>query len=303
MWWRMELAPEIEAAISRVRIFSTLEPNDLKKLAAACLLRHYATGEPIINEGSTGLGMFLITAGRVEVFKTHDGRKIPLAILGGGDVLGEMALLDDKPRSASAVALEQTDCLLLSRDRFRTLLKRRPRIAWPIVPSLARRVRDLQEQLLEAQNRVPEHGSTVRTVSETPAPEHAPDSNIGAGGSADADGSADGESSGHAEGCAGDSNGDVDSRTDVLRAPYAMFMTGAVCFGESARLLEVFFRSLDETSGLADGRPMHDVVRDFPQSLATAGKRSWDRGRRLPSTLIETFSDSIRSDWHGEDPD
>ncbi len=321
MWLRRAPSPEVEAALSRVQIFSALRLSDLEKLAAACLLRRYSAGEAMIEEGSTGLGMFLITAGRVEVFKTRDGHKVLLAVLGSGDVLGEMALLDDQPRSASAVAIEHTECLLLSRDRFRTLLKRRPRIAWPIVPSLARRVRDLQEQLLEAQNRTPAvlprlahaggtaslvnfpegtHPTVIKTLP--PAPEHLSTSHSSPGETDDC--SADSGCSDD-DGCSDDSGstGDSDSGADVLRAPYALIMTGAVGFGESARLCEVFLRSLDDASGLADGRPMGDVVRDLPRSLATAGMSSWDQGRRLPSKLLETFRDHLRSDWHGEDPD
>ncbi len=274
-----------------MQIFSTLGRRDLRKLSAACLLRRYRTGDSILDEGSTGLGMFLITAGRVEVFKTHDGRKIELAVLGKGDILGEMALLDDQPRSASAVAREDTECLLLSRDRFRTLLKRRPSIAWPIVPPLARRVRDLQEQLLDAEN------TPSAPPAQPPALPHPVDI-------VDADSTLI-----RREEPAQDLERvespleETDSRTDVLRAPYALMITGAVGFGESARMCEIFFRTLDESSGLADGRPMGEVIRGLPMSLATASMSSWQRGRKLPSRLFATFRDQLRSDWHGEDED
>ncbi len=309
---RREPSPEIESALSRVRIFSDLKPSDLKKLASACLPRNYSAGEVMIEEGSTGLGLFVITAGRVEVFKTHEGRKIPLAVL-GSEVLGEMALLDDQPRSASAVALEHTECLLLSRERFRTLLKRWPRIAWPIVQPLARRVRDLQEQLLEAKNRppgAPRRVDAIGTETPPPADEHvsAPDSESDeAGGVCCSAGECCSAGNGSlVDGSLADNNGSADdngSGTDILRAPYALIMTGAVGFGESARLFEVFFRSLDDTSGLSGGRPMGEVLRDFPQSLATAGLSSWDQGRRLPSKLLGTFRDNLRSNWRGEEPD
>ena len=270
-----------------MRIFSTLRPRDLRKLAAACLLRRYGAGDSILEEGSTGLGMFLITTGRVEVFKTYDGRKIPLAVLSGGDVLGEMALLDDQPRSASARALADTECLLLSRGRFRTLLRRRPRIAWPIVPSLVRRVRDLQEQLLAAANRAAAAADRARDADAADGvpepPPAAPSPEI-------------------VEPAAVAAAGDGDSEVDVLRAPYALMMTGAVGFGESARLVEIFFRALDESSGLTDGRPMGEVVRQLPESLLTAGASSWEHGRRLPSKLLETFRDRLQSSWREEDP-
>ena len=252
MWmprWFGKSSPEVEAALSRVRIFSALRRRDLRKLASACLLRHYAAGESMIEEGTTGLGLFIITAGRVEVFMAHENGRVPLAVLGEGDVLGEMALLDDRPRSASAAALEATDCLLLSRDRFRTLLRRRPRIAWPIVPSLVGRVRDLQTQLLDrASSRPPSDDSSSPDAEPALAePEPVPA----------APAEAEAVSAGTAGAPAPRPVEAVDGgqpAPDVLRAPYALMMTGAVGFGESLRVFEVFFRTLDETSGLSGGR-------------------------------------------------
>ena len=66
-----------------------------------------------------------------------------LAVVGSGALLGEMALIDDQPRSASAVALEPTECLLITRDSFHTLVRKDPEIAWCIVPTLAERMREL----------------------------------------------------------------------------------------------------------------------------------------------------------------
>ncbi len=302
MWWRQKSSPEVEAALARVRIFSTLGRRDLEKLSSACLLRHYNAGESILEEGSTGLGMFLITTGRVEVFKTHDGRKVELAVLGGGAVLGEIALLDDQPRSASAVALEDTECLLLSRERFRTLLKRRPRIAWPIVPSLARRVRDLQEQLLEAEHRAPalapvaDAADSTRVLPPSEVTLHLPPAEMTSPTETRREALVPELREIHGSETGGRSD------TDVLRVPYAMIMTGAVGFGESVRLCEVFCRSLDESSGLAGGRPMSEVMRNLPASFAAAGKSSWNQSRRLPSKLLATFRGHLRSDWREEDP-
>ena len=298
MWmppWFGKSSPEVEAALSRVRIFSTLGRRDLRKLSSACLLRHYDAGEAILEEGTTGLGLFIITAGRVEVFMAHEGGRVPLAVLGEGDVLGEMALLDDRPRSASAVALEATDCLLLSRDRFRTLLKRRPRIAWPIVPSLVGRVRDLQSQLLDRASSRPSSDGGSSPDAEPPAAEPEPVAAAPAEVEPASAGDA-GSPAPHLDEAADGGR----SEPDVLRAPYALMMTGAVGFGESIRVVEVFFRTLDETSGLSVGRPMGEVMRELPASVATAGNTSWDRGRQLPSKLLGTFREHLEADWRDE---
>ena len=128
MLWRQPVRPEIEAALVQVPIFAELSPRDIRRLSEMCHLKLYAAGETILEQGSTGLGLFVLVYGRVEVFKhpedvPPDGghmedRAVSLAVLEDGDVLGEIALLDDQPRSASAVALTETQCLLLSRERF-----------------------------------------------------------------------------------------------------------------------------------------------------------------------------------------
>jgi CRP/FNR family transcriptional regulator, cyclic AMP receptor protein len=295
MWWQRNPSPDVEAAVARIPIFSRLSPRDLRSVAARCVLRRFEAGETIIEEGSVGLGCFIITGGRVEVFKTREECKMPLAVLDAGAVLGEMALLDGKPRSASVVALEDVECLLLSREGFRALRKHRPWFAKRIDRALPGRIRHVQDQLFEAKlrelalmQRLGQGGVAPAASSsgEAPAPERAVAGVEPAAGS---------------DGSGSDGAGAEGSGTDVLRAPYALMMTGAVGFGESVRLVEVFFRSLDETSGLADGRPMGDVLRALPASLAAAGMSSWDAGRRLPSKLLGTFRDHLRSDWRGED--
>ncbi|MEM7587982.1 MAG: cyclic nucleotide-binding domain-containing protein, partial [Acidobacteriota bacterium] len=166
---------EIEAALAKLQIFSSLSSQDLSELAAQCLRKEYAAGVAILEEGSTGLGLFLLTSGRVEVFKQHGDRRLHLAELGRGDILGELALIDQQPRSASAVALEDTECLLLTRDRFRSLAETRPRITWALVPRLAMRNRELQDQLMAAQHSARlETASSEAASSEAMPPEIAP---------------------------------------------------------------------------------------------------------------------------------
>ena len=138
-------------ALARVPFFADLSRRDLKRLAVLCVPKQFEAGTEILKEGAVGLGLYLISDGRVEVFKTENERRRKLAVLGAGDVLGEMALIDDKPRSASAVALERTSALLLSRDSFRTVVKKSPSVAWALVPELAGRLRDVEDRLMAAE--------------------------------------------------------------------------------------------------------------------------------------------------------
>ncbi len=153
--------PNTEEALAKVPFFADLSSRDLKRLAALCVPKRFDAGAEILSEGAVGLGLFLITAGEVEVFKTEDGRRRRLAVLGTGDVLGEMALIDERPRSASAVALESTTALLLSRDGFETVVERSPAVAWAMVPELAARLRDAQDRLIEAEARADARGHEV----------------------------------------------------------------------------------------------------------------------------------------------
>ncbi len=142
-----------EEALAEVTFFKDLASRDLKRLAALCVPKQFDAGAEILSEGAVGLGLFLICEGRVEVFKTEDGRRRRLAVLGAGDVLGEMALIDEGTRSASAVALEPASTLLLSRDGFRTVVKKSPAVAWALVPELASRLREAQDRLIAAEAR------------------------------------------------------------------------------------------------------------------------------------------------------
>ena len=140
-----------EEALGKVAFFAGLNRRDLRHLATLCVPKTFETGAVILREGALGLGLYLISKGRVEVFKTERGHRRKLAELGSGDVLGEMALIDDKPRSASAEALEPTSALLLSRDSFRIVVKKSPAVAWAMVPELAKRLREVEDRLVEVE--------------------------------------------------------------------------------------------------------------------------------------------------------
>lgn len=94
-------------------------------------------GELIIKEGDVGNSMYFIIDGKVKIFKKHLGKELELAVLEDGDFFGEMALLDEFPRSASVVAL--ADCRLheLSKSDFQEIIEEYPRLGVKIVSSIA----------------------------------------------------------------------------------------------------------------------------------------------------------------------
>ena len=171
----------VEEQLARVEIFSKLSERQIRNLARQFVPRHYAKGELLIKKDDTALGMFLIASGRVEVFDTKDGNRINLATLEAGKSVGEMSLIDARPRSANVEALEDTDCLLMTRDSFNGLTKRDPEVIWGIVPLLVQRLRNANDQAAAAAAAVTTttvtKAATVTVVTETETPvESAPSS-------------------------------------------------------------------------------------------------------------------------------
>jgi CRP/FNR family transcriptional regulator/CRP/FNR family cyclic AMP-dependent transcriptional regulator len=109
---------------SKVPLFEGISPEDRAALARAATLRTYRRGETIVQQGQPGDAFYVLVRGRVAVeIVAPDGREVVLNTLGEGDHFGEMALLDDAPRSASVIAQEKSDLAILSRAVFLDLLK------------------------------------------------------------------------------------------------------------------------------------------------------------------------------------
>jgi CRP-like cAMP-binding protein len=158
----------VEEQLAKVEIFAKLSEKQIRKLAREFVPRRYAKGELLIKKDDTALGMFLISSGRVEVFDTKDGNRIPLATLEAGKSVGEMSLIDARPRSANVEALEDTECLLMTRDGFNGLTKRDPEVIWGIVPLLVQRLRHADSQLAHRSD-LADQGAAVTTTTVTQA--------------------------------------------------------------------------------------------------------------------------------------
>jgi len=97
-----------------------------------------------VTQGKGGEGMFTIVSGHAEaVLETEDGEKIVVETFKANDFFGEITLLDDGPRTASVVATEETECLVLSRWEFLALLKNDAEMGAVIAQVLAKRLRKL----------------------------------------------------------------------------------------------------------------------------------------------------------------
>ena len=135
-----------EDALATVPLFSRLSRKDLSRLGRAVVERKYKKGETIVKEGEQAVAFFIVTKGKVEVLR---GSKNPtrLAEHKAGSYFGDMALLDGLPRSATIKAVEDTECLVLSRWDFVAELRTSPHIAVSMLPILSKRLRDADDKL------------------------------------------------------------------------------------------------------------------------------------------------------------
>jgi len=139
-----------EETLAKVDLFSQLSRKDLARLGRAAVVRNYKKGETIVKEGEQAVAFFIIASGRVEVVQSTGSKTQRLAELRPGDCFGEMALLDGGPRSATARALEDTQCLVLSRWDFVAELRTSPHIAVAMLPIISKRLREVDAKLAKA---------------------------------------------------------------------------------------------------------------------------------------------------------
>lgn len=102
----------------------------------------YRRGDRIFSEGQPGREMYVVESGKIRIFLTTQERELTLAILKIGDFFGEMALLEDLPRSASAAAMEETRLIAIGKEDFKFLIQEHPEIAMKVLGRFSGRLRD-----------------------------------------------------------------------------------------------------------------------------------------------------------------
>jgi CRP/FNR family cyclic AMP-dependent transcriptional regulator len=136
--------------ITKIDFFSGLDDKIIRKIADACIMRQFTRNETIVRQGEMGLGLYIIAKGHVRVDREQAGVRMQVAELGPEQFFGEMSLLDNKPRSATVTGIEETECLLLTRDSFVKLMNKYPEIPIRMARVLAERIRVANEKLAAA---------------------------------------------------------------------------------------------------------------------------------------------------------
>jgi CRP-like cAMP-binding protein len=110
-------------------------------------IRSYQDGERIFSEGDEGRHLFIVVSGSVQVLKGGDQFSSALGTCCEGEILGELSVVDSHPRSATAVALGDTELAVFDRDSFLEAIRTRPELALEVIASLGRKLRKTNEDL------------------------------------------------------------------------------------------------------------------------------------------------------------
>ena len=136
-----------EDTLAEIELFSEMPRKHLESLAKVMVPKHFTKGDVIVREGDLGIAFYAVAKGSVEVYQTDAGREMPLTTLRQGDFFGEMSLLDNQLRSASVRALEDCECLVLTKWDFAAEVNSaESRVAVAMLPILARRIRALDSK-------------------------------------------------------------------------------------------------------------------------------------------------------------
>ncbi len=139
---------EIVELLGRVPVFSTLEHEDLERIAELAVPRAYEPGQIVFREGDASDTCYIVRSGRARAVREHpDGRTITLATFGPGDIFGELAMFEDELRSATVEAVQSTGAVAVLGPDMRRLMVDHPQIAIRLLAALGRRLRETNDRL------------------------------------------------------------------------------------------------------------------------------------------------------------
>ena len=135
-------------ALRRSRLFARLGDSEIDAVLSHAMVRRYAEGDQIFAKGDPGNSMMAVLGGRITITApSSDGRQVVLTTMREGDVVGEIALLDGKERSADATAATECEMLVVPRHSLLSLLDRHPELCIEFLVVLCERLRRTNEQV------------------------------------------------------------------------------------------------------------------------------------------------------------
>jgi CRP/FNR family cyclic AMP-dependent transcriptional regulator len=133
--------------LARVPLFRGFDADDLERFADATMVRSFSRGENLFEVGDPGSSLHIITKGTVQVLQPGRDANVQLARMKVGDFIGEMAILNDAPRSATARALDDVETLVLEKEAFRELVRTRSEVGLKLLEVMATRIRAADQQI------------------------------------------------------------------------------------------------------------------------------------------------------------
>lgn len=158
--------------LADVELFEHLGPEDRERLAEAVDLRTLGPGEILFRAGMPGESLYIVRSGEIELFvKDNAGQKIVLTIARPGEIFGELALLDRGPRTATAIALGDTELLELDREDLLLLFQKTPAAALRLLAGMGHMTRKADELIRtrvsrNANEEVVEHSTPLQRVAD-----------------------------------------------------------------------------------------------------------------------------------------
>ena len=135
------------AVLGKMDLFRGISQRELGRLEKLARPRSYEAGQMIVEEGTSGIALFVIRSGKVRVTqKTADGSEREIRTIGPGGAFGEMALFNSRPRSATITAVEPTECLAVHQFDFLDELRKSPEIAIRLLDTLSQRLIDAERR-------------------------------------------------------------------------------------------------------------------------------------------------------------
>lgn len=152
------------AVLQSLPIFESMPPQRMEALGRVASLRHVARGSVVMREGENTSAIYFIVNGALKVLVSDsDGREVILSILGRGELFGEMGAIDDHPRSATVIATQSSDLVVISKADFQQVLSENFEVSIAIMRGLASRLR-LADRKIESLALLDVYGRVARLL-------------------------------------------------------------------------------------------------------------------------------------------